>query len=69
MTMQSHAVSSRAIRSIGYDEATRTMEVIFRSGMKRYRFCGVPEQVFLAFLHSSSKGRYFHQHIKDRYNC
>jgi hypothetical protein len=67
--MQHHSVSSRAIRSIGYDEVSMTMEVVFRSGSTRYRFCGVPKSVFNAFLSAGSKGSYFHRHIKDHYHC
>lgn len=34
-----------------------------------YNFCRVPESVFNAFLRSSSKGAYYNDHIRDRYQC
>ena len=61
-------VSSSAISAIGYEEPTRRMAVRFKQG-KTYAFCRVPRSVFQAFLHSSSKGAYYDQYIRDRYQC
>jgi len=38
----------------------------FRSGAI-YRHRGVPEQVFEELLSAESKGRYFNQHIRNRF--
>ncbi|WP_415717298.1 KTSC domain-containing protein [Maridesulfovibrio sp.] len=64
-----HTVSSRAISSIGYDENSMQMEIVFTSSGRAYTFCGVPLQVFQSFLNASSKGSFYHQNIKDRYQC
>jgi len=61
-------VSSSAISAIGYEEATGRMAVSFKQG-KTYTFCRVPRSVFQAFLHAPSKGTYYDQHIRDRYQC
>ena len=61
-------VRSSAIHSIGYDPDTQRMRIRFVSG-DTYDFCRVPEHVFDAFLRAPSKGRYYHDHIKDRYDC
>jgi len=64
-----HAVSSSAIRSVGYDEASMRMEIVFKSSPKAYHFCGVPKHVFEGLLHAGSHGRYYQNNIKDRYQC
>jgi len=61
-------VASSNINSIGYDEATNTLEVEFNSG-SIYRYSGVPEHEYKGLLSASSKGRYVNAHIKDRYTC
>jgi hypothetical protein len=59
-------VASSNINSIGYDEATNTLEVEFQSG-SIYQYSGVPEDEYEGLLSASSKGRYLNTHIKDRY--
>ena len=66
--MQMIPVNSSAIAAIGYDPQTRMMKIRFhQSGT--YNFCRVPEYVYRAFLNSSSKGSYYNNHIRDRYQC
>lgn len=59
-------VRSSNIRSVGYDPASRTLEMEFHSGGV-YQYSGVSGTVFQAFMRAASKGSYFHDHIKDRY--
>ncbi len=66
--MEMIKVSSSAISAIGYDESTKMMKIRFKQS-KTYDYCGVPKNVFEAFLNASSIGRYYDQHIKDKYNC
>lgn len=61
-------ISSSAIAAVGYDAATRQMKIRFVAG-HTYDFCGVPQSVFDGLLHAASKGRYYNEHIKDRYPC
>ena len=61
-------VNSKAIRKIEYDPGSRQMYVTF-SDSGTYTFCRVPESVYQAFLRASSKGRFYNDHIKDRYDC
>ena len=58
-------VSSRAIRSIGYDGYT--LVVVFRPGGRRYDHPRVPYAVFAGLMNASSKGRYYNQHIRGRF--
>lgn len=59
-------VSSSAISAIGYD--TMRMKIRFKDG-GTYSFYRVPESVFTAFLRASSKGSYYTDHIRARYQC
>ena len=60
------AVSSTNIRSVGYDLASRTLEVEFHSG-GLYQYSDVPETIYQGFMRAASKGSYFHEHIRGRY--
>jgi hypothetical protein len=64
--MDRRPVRSSNIHSVGYDLASRTLEVEFHSG-GLYRYSGVPEIIYQGFMRAASKGSYFHDHIKDRY--
>ena len=59
-------VDSEAIAEIDYDAASRTLFVRFVEG-DWYRYLEVPAAVHASFLSASSHGRYFHDHILDRY--
>ena len=66
--MEIHRVDSSAILSIGYDGATKRMQITFKQGHS-YDYCRVPAHVFQAFLNARSKGSYYNSHIKDMYDC
>ena len=59
-------VRSSNIRSVGYDLASRMLEVEFHSG-GLYHYSGVPETIYQGFMQAASKGSYFQNHIKGRY--
>lgn len=61
-------VRSTAINAVGYDKTTQCMSITFKQG-HTYDFCRVPESVFLGLLSASSKGRYYDDFIKDKYDC
>ena len=61
-------VYSSAISAIGYDPSTMRMKIRFVQG-DIYDFCGVPAQVFQGLLNAHSKGTYYNDHIRDRYQC
>lgn len=66
--MEMVRVSSDAISAIGYDSGTMRMSIRFKDG-KTYDYCRVPVHIFESFMSSSSKGRYYQNHIRDRYRC
>lgn len=61
-------VTSSAISAIGYDPASMRMKIQFVQG-HTYDFCHVPAHVFQGLLNAVSQGRYYNDHIRDRYQC
>lgn len=59
---------STAIRSFGYDAATRTLDVTFVSG-RRYRYFGVGADVAQGLETAPSQGRFFNLQVRDRFAC
>lgn len=66
--MEMVRVISSAISAIGYDPETMRMCIMFKDG-KAYDYCRVPGHVFESFMRSISKGTYYQDHIRDRYQC
>lgn len=62
-------VRSSAIRRIGYDASSGRLYIDFEDSDPVYSFCGVTYQVFHEFVNARSVGQYYHQYIKDRYDC
>ena len=65
--MERTPVTSSDVRAIGYDADRETLEVEFNTGSV-YQYTGVSPGEYEGFLHSDSKGRYFHANIKNRYS-
>jgi len=63
------SVRSSAIRKIGYDSSSSRMYIDFEDSDPYYTYCRVPEDVFRSFVTARSVGSYYHQYIKDRYDC
>lgn len=61
-------VRSSMMTSVGYDAQTQQMTILFASG-KRYTFCRVPSFIHAGLMSAYSKGRFYNDHIKDRYRC
>ena len=66
--MEMIRVSSSAMSAVGFDAQSRRMKITFVQG-HTYDFCGVPQHVFDGLLRASSKGSYYNDFIKDRYQC
>ena len=64
--MQRQPVESTNVRSVGYDPATRTLEVEFRSAGV-YQYSDVDEETFNQFMASSSKGKFLNKSIKGKF--
>jgi KTSC domain len=59
-------LQSTSLNAATYQEQSAFLELEFRSGAI-YRYLGVPAPVYQELLRSESKGRYFNQHIRNRF--
>ena len=56
---------SEALSSVGWEDGV--LEIEFTSG-ELYRYLRVPELVFRQLLRAPSKGTFFQERIRDRYD-
>lgn len=61
--MEMKSVESSNIEAIGWED--EVLEVRFKKG-GLYRYTGVPELVWKAFLGADSKGKFFHSKIRPK---
>ena len=66
--MEMQSVASSAILAIGYDESTQQMKIRFKQD-EAYDFCRVPKHVFQGLLESNSKGTYYNDYVRGKYQC
>jgi hypothetical protein len=59
-------VSSSNLAEIGYDDTSRTLEILFRDD-SLYQYFDIPQQEFDALKNAASKGHYLSTNIKGRY--
>ena len=64
--MERQYVDSTMITSIGYDQASSTLEVEFKTGVI-WDYPGFPEYLWYEFQAADSKGIFFHRNIKKQY--
>lgn len=61
-------MDSTLIRGARYWPDTRALELCFASG-RRYLYLGVPAAIAEGFQQARSKGAFFNQHVRGRYDC
>lgn len=61
--MERQPVTSRMLASVGYDEASATLELEFVEG-RVYQYFGVPSDVHAGLIAADSHGAYFETHVK-----
>jgi hypothetical protein len=59
-------VKSRILRSVAYDDSTKTLEIEFTNGLV-YQFAGVPPKVYAELVHSDEAGKYFSEKIRPKF--
>jgi hypothetical protein len=64
--MRRRPVDSSAIKSVGYNPRSRTLEVEFTSGSV-YDYFGVTAGLWKSFLAAPSKGKFFARKIRGRF--
>ena len=60
------SVKSRILRSVGYDENTKILEIEFSSGFV-YQYSGVPPKVYADLMHSAEIGKYYSEKVRPRF--
>ena len=61
-------VTSSMISEIGYRPSVMTLELKFKNGYE-YAYKAIPQRIFNELMASPSKGKYFVDNIKDKYEC
>lgn len=64
--MEREPVGSTTILSIGYDQASETLEVEFKNG-GTYQYYNVPSITHQLLMESDSKGKFLHANIKNAF--
>jgi hypothetical protein len=64
--MDRQVVDSSNLKSVGYDERRRQLEVEFEGGSV-YRYSGVPVEEYDALLAATSPGSYFQNFVRSRF--
>jgi hypothetical protein len=59
-------LNSTSLNAAAYQDQSALLELEFRSGVI-YHYFGVPAQTYQELLRAESKGRYFNQHIRNRF--
>ncbi len=59
-------VKSRILRSVGYDESTKILEIEFQTGLV-YQYSGVPQKTYADLMHSEEIGKYFSEKVRPRF--
>lgn len=64
--MKLNVVKSSMIHAVGYNDKTRELEVVFKTG-RTYVYKGVPAKVFDELMAAESKGQFMRAEILNRY--
>jgi ABC-type taurine transport system ATPase subunit len=64
--MERKRVNSSKLRSVGYDEASRTLEVEL-SGGQVFQYVGVYPEVYRRFMAAPNPGAFFDDKIAEEY--
>lgn len=66
--MQRKRVNSSKLRSVGYDEKTRTLEVEMSNG-EVFQYGGVYPEVYRQFMAAPNPGAFFDDKIAEEYSA
>jgi hypothetical protein len=68
ITMIKLQVISSELRAAGYDPDEHLLEIEFNNGGV-YHYFGVPLDEYSGLMAAPSKGQYFNQRIRNKYDC
>ncbi|MCX7238537.1 KTSC domain-containing protein [Polynucleobacter sp.] len=66
--MEMVRVVSSAMDAVGYDKDKQRLFIKFKQG-DTYTFCRVPESIHQGLMTAGSKGSYYDNFIKDKFDC
>ena len=66
IVVERQSVKSRILRSVGYDEGTKILEIEFQTGLV-YQYSGVTPKVYRDLMHSDEIGKYFSEKVRPRF--
>ncbi|MGD0534496.1 MAG: KTSC domain-containing protein [Methanoregula sp.] len=66
--MKRQSVKSCILRSVGYDDSMKNLEIEFHSGLV-YQYSGVPSKVYTDLISSSAVGKYFSDKVRNRFRA
>lgn len=66
--MEMVRVTSSAMDAVGYDKDKQQLFITFKQG-DTYTFCRVPESIHQGLMTAGSKGSYYDNFIKDKFDC
>jgi len=64
--LERQPVKSRILRSLGYNESTKILEIEFQTGLV-YQYAGVPLKVYRELIRSEEIGKYFTDKVRNRF--
>jgi hypothetical protein len=64
--LERQPVRSRILRSVGYDDSTKILEIEFHTGLV-YQYSGVPSKVYADLMHSSEIGKFFSEKVRTQF--
>jgi hypothetical protein len=64
--LERQSVKSHILRSVGYDDSTKILEIEFTSGLVN-QYSGVPPKVFTDLMHSNEIGKYYSEKVRPRF--
>jgi hypothetical protein len=65
--LERKSVKSFTLRSVGYDESTKILEIEFHTGVV-YQYSGVPVKVYADLMHSAEIGKYFSEKVRPKFH-
>ena len=66
--MEMIQVLSSAMDAVGYDKERQRLFIKFKQG-DIYTFCRVPESIYQGLMSANSKGSFYDNFIKDKFDC
>ena len=64
--VERQTVKSAILRSVGYDDSAKILEIEFHTGLV-YQYAGVPPKVYADLMHSGEIGKYFSEKVRPRF--